>query len=450
MQVAEAKTSAAANKTIQKKRQPFFNKEGQDSFFSNSTKHVNSFFTPATVQPKLTIGQPNDKYEVEADAMADKVVQRLAAPDVQARNEVAVQAKPLAASVTPLVQKKCAECEQEAKNSRNEEEDLVQESPIELQRKSIFDSNAEPPDDEGNIQRKCAGCEKEEKKLQAKAENSEPSLRTPSLESSLTSSKGGGSPLPESTRTQMENSFGTDFSRVRVHTNSSAVQMNKDLNAQAFSHGSDIYFNQGKYDTNSTGGKKLLAHELTHTVQQGKNIVRRKEFGNNITLDSVQGKNTADLMGPYSDEAISSELYGISSIPIQHSETAMMSIEINYPLLRNKWKPFFIRFTNPVGFDVLNALSDQADAVIYSDEDLSAALQTFREIENAGVNTSNTGYQSAYVIAQNEYLVRHPEQSIGEINRPAGAPEDQAVSFLYWIWGEHYKHKIYRKASFKK
>ncbi len=69
----------------------------------------------------------------------------------------------------------------------------------------------------------------------------------------------------------MESSFGTDFSGVRIHNDSSSVQMNKDLQAQAFTNGSDIYFNSGKYDTNSKGGKHLLAHELTHVVQQNDN-----------------------------------------------------------------------------------------------------------------------------------------------------------------------------------
>ena len=267
MQVAETKTSAAAKKTIQKKRQPFFNKEGQDSFFSKSTQHANPFFSAKTIQPKLTLGQPNDKYEIEADVMADKVVQRLAAPDVQTKSEVEVQAKPLFASVTPLMQPKCATCQ--LKDGGSKEEDLLQKSPLKLMRKPIFESNSEPPDDEGNIQRKCATCEKEEEKLQTKAEGNESLANTPSIENRLISSKGGGAPLSDNTRVQMEASFGTDFSGVRVHTNSSAVQMNKELSAQAFTHGSDIYFNEGKYNTNSKQGVHLLAHELTHTVQQG-------------------------------------------------------------------------------------------------------------------------------------------------------------------------------------
>ncbi|MEM9004473.1 MAG: DUF4157 domain-containing protein [Cyanobacteria bacterium P01_F01_bin.86] len=88
------------------------------------------------------------------------------------------------------------------------------------------------------------------------------------IESRLQSSKGGGQPLADGTRNFMESRFGNDFSSVRVHTNAESVQMNQSLQAQAFTHGNDIYFNAGKYNPESTGGKRLLAHELTHTIQQ--------------------------------------------------------------------------------------------------------------------------------------------------------------------------------------
>ncbi len=66
----------------------------------------------------------------------------------------------------------------------------------------------------------------------------------------------------------MESRFGTDFSGVKIHTGHTAVQMNQELNAQAFTSGNDIYFNEGKYAPGSESGKHLLAHELTHTLQQ--------------------------------------------------------------------------------------------------------------------------------------------------------------------------------------
>lgn len=88
------------------------------------------------------------------------------------------------------------------------------------------------------------------------------------LVSGLNSSKGGGSFLPEQTRGPMEQFFSKDFSQVKVHTGGDAVQMSRDIQAKAFTHGNDIYFNEGQYAPESDTGKHLLAHELTHTVQQ--------------------------------------------------------------------------------------------------------------------------------------------------------------------------------------
>jgi hypothetical protein len=84
------------------------------------------------------------------------------------------------------------------------------------------------------------------------------------LEGRLNASKGGGSALAPEVRAFMEPRFGADFSSVRVHTGGEAVQMNRELGAQAFAHGSDVYFGAGK----SPGNNELTAHELTHVVQQ--------------------------------------------------------------------------------------------------------------------------------------------------------------------------------------
>jgi len=120
------------------------------------------------------------------------------------------------------------------------------------------------------LQRKCAHCEQEEKKLQRQEKQAE---AAPSgmdhIEQRVLGSSGKGSQMDTPVRSEMESAFGTDFSNVRIHTNSEAVGLNNDLHAQAFTHGSDIYFNEGKYAPGSSDGKKLLAHELTHTIQQG-------------------------------------------------------------------------------------------------------------------------------------------------------------------------------------
>ncbi|MBL0341286.1 MAG: DUF4157 domain-containing protein [Bacteroidetes bacterium] len=70
------------------------------------------------------------------------------------------------------------------------------------------------------------------------------------------------------TRSFMENRFGADFGNVKIHTDSQSSHLNRELNAKAFTVGNDIYFNSGKYSPQSESGKHLLAHELTHVVQQ--------------------------------------------------------------------------------------------------------------------------------------------------------------------------------------
>jgi hypothetical protein len=77
-----------------------------------------------------------------------------------------------------------------------------------------------------------------------------------------------GSPLPAGSRQEMEGAFGSDFSSVRVHTSSEAAQLSQSLKARAFTYGDHIFFDHGNYDPESASGKELLAHELTHTIQQ--------------------------------------------------------------------------------------------------------------------------------------------------------------------------------------
>src|SRR5262249_39882858 len=77
------------------------------------------------------------------------------------------------------------------------------------------------------------------------------------LESRLSATQGGGSPLPEPVRNFMEPRFGADFSDVRIHTDSDTVQMNRALGAAAFTHGRDIYMGQSQYAPDSDAGKRL-------------------------------------------------------------------------------------------------------------------------------------------------------------------------------------------------
>ena len=92
----------------------------------------------------------------------------------------------------------------------------------------------------------------------------------------ISASKSGGSPMPDQTKTFMESRFGYDFSNVRIHSGNDAATMSRDLNAKAFTVSNHIYFNQGNFSPDTSEGKQLLAHELTHTLQQGGSAVRKK------------------------------------------------------------------------------------------------------------------------------------------------------------------------------
>ena len=145
------------------------------------------------------------------------------------------------------------------------------------------------------VQKKCADCEKEES-VQKKSDSSDGETEATPIEHKLSDSRGAGNPLPSQTREHMESAIGSDFSDVRVHTDNSSVQMNKDLHAQAFTHGNDIYFNSGKYDTDSKDGQQLLAHELTHVVQQN-GVISRKANGSGTSAGATSGSSMGATSG---------------------------------------------------------------------------------------------------------------------------------------------------------
>jgi hypothetical protein len=99
-----------------------------------------------------------------------------------------------------------------------------------------------------------------------------PLTAPPDVERAIEGARGGGSALDGGVRTSMESAFGADFGGVRVHTDSGADALSRSLSARAFTTGNDIFFRSGAYDPGASGGRELLAHELTHVVQQADGI----------------------------------------------------------------------------------------------------------------------------------------------------------------------------------
>jgi hypothetical protein len=106
--------------------------------------------------------------------------------------------------------------------------------------------------------------------VQTKPSRSGPSLeRQPATAGAIERARGGGEPLPEQTRAQMETTLGTDLGGVRIHADSTSDALSRSLGAEAFTTGTDVFFRQGAYQPGGQAGQELLAHELTHVVQQG-------------------------------------------------------------------------------------------------------------------------------------------------------------------------------------
>lgn len=190
-------------------------------------------------QAKLTVNTPGDAHEREADQVADRVMR------MQDDEEPAVQRMP----VTPV----------------------------------------------SGVQRMCTECEEKEKEKVQRAEtgSGKSGGRTaPSVVSQVLSS-GGGRPMDGGTRQFMESRFGQDFGQVRIHTDARAAESASAIQAKAYTSGSDIVFGAGEYRPESSEGRRLLAHELTHVGQQqgGRNEIQRfvddttqKQNGRQVTL----------------------------------------------------------------------------------------------------------------------------------------------------------------------
>ena len=220
------------------------------------------------IQAKLAVGAADDPCEREADRVAESVMASPAGPapsgsdagpQVQRQDgEEEIQTMPLARSISRLVRRESEEGDADIKRF--------------IRRESQDGAGAPPADPRAGFE--VGGA----------------------LEQRLNSTRGAGSALPDATRSFMEARFGTDFGGVRLHTDGEAHELNRSLNAKAFTHGSDIYFTHGSYSPGSGEGQRLLAHELTHVVQQNGTVGRISRWGGPggttghdvVTMDAFQ------------------------------------------------------------------------------------------------------------------------------------------------------------------
>jgi len=189
----------------------------------------------APIQTKLTINDPGDKYEKEADQVASQVVDQ--------------------------INSSAAESQSVQRMDGMEEEELMAKSLPGTQRMDDME-------EEELMAKRLPGLQRDGNGAVAASDD---------LESSIQQARGGGQPLNDSIRQPMEQAFGADFSGVKIHTDSTSDQLNQSVQAKAFTTGQDVFFRGGEYNPGSKGGQELLAHELTHVIHQNGDKVQKKK-----------------------------------------------------------------------------------------------------------------------------------------------------------------------------
>jgi len=192
-------------------------------------RYVQCLMESMGVQAKLKIDPPNDIYEREADSVTDLVTRAV---------------------------------ESQVQRQRPEEGELLQGKPV-VQRQ---------PEEEEEIQTEAALVQRQplgEEEVQMQLAEDQPESVSNYLETRINDARGNGQPLADNIRQRMERAFNADFSDVQVHTDAEADELSRELGAQAFTIGKDIFLRADTFQPESQSGARLLAHELTHVVQQG-------------------------------------------------------------------------------------------------------------------------------------------------------------------------------------
>ncbi|MEH2221902.1 eCIS core domain-containing protein [Nostoc sp.] len=224
-------SDAGVQSTDDQKAQPLSN-----SAFSKDFSRVPISTTkPQPIMAKLVVGPVGDKYEQEADRVAAQVLNQINASE------------PPQSDISQNVQREAI----------SEEDNLPMKSQA------------------ASIQRQVLPQQEFHMKSIRQLQPHEDSMTTtPHLETSIQQARGKGQPVADSIREPLEQAFGADFSGVKIHANAQSDQLNRSIQARAFTTGQDVFFRQGEYNPGSRGGQELIAHELTHVLQQSMNVIQ--------------------------------------------------------------------------------------------------------------------------------------------------------------------------------
>jgi hypothetical protein len=277
--------------TPSKSEGTFFKKESQESFFGGAEHE--SFFQPAAATP--AVAQPVQRKCAECEK-EDKQLQREPEKKEEDKEIQRAEDKKEEDKVMRVEDKKEEEKVQKAEDDKKEEEQV---------------QRAEDKKEEEKVMRA------EDKTIQKKQVNGTTpgSANTANYVSTLS---GKGQPLPVAANYFFSSRMGYDFSDVKIHNDKSAAESARNINAKAYTIGNNVVFNEGKYNTTSGEGKNLLAHELTHVIQQDKNADRK-----------IQRKTPAgfDITGVYGESPgfPNTIFYEMGSAAIPSSEAYKLS-----------------------------------------------------------------------------------------------------------------------------
>jgi hypothetical protein len=206
------------------------------------------------IQTKMTVTAADDKYEKEADAMADAVTRKIDESSVQREGDEEEMMME-----RDTIQRDDMDDDDMMMKRDTIQRDDMDDDDMMMKRDTIQRDDMD--DDDMMMKRQVV--------QRADFDAYEGGDVGSDVEQQIDSARGGGQAIDDSVRAPMESAFGADFSGVRVHTDSTSDQLNNAVQAKAFTTGNDIFFKQGEYNPGSSDGQKLLAHELTHTIQQG-------------------------------------------------------------------------------------------------------------------------------------------------------------------------------------
>jgi len=215
----------------------------------------------------MTVSNPGSSAEKQADSMADKVVNRGVKLSRKEEENVSAKLHRQEEEETSVKNEQIIPQEEEETSAKSEQLNMQEEE----EAQTYLEIQAQEEEEEP-IQSKAELLRQEEEEAQTIPEHiqrkEEGSAVPVSLESRIKAARTGGLPLQGSVKEEMEKHFGYDFSRVRIHIGKEAELLCRELKAQAFTSRNHIFFNRGRFNPDTSAGKHLLTHELTHIVQQ--------------------------------------------------------------------------------------------------------------------------------------------------------------------------------------